>query len=130
METKLKNKVAGKTFLIVEDDLISAEFLMELFEGAGAKIIYVINGEDAVKIVKDNPNISLVLMDIRLPGMNGYKATKEIKKLRKDLPVIAQTAHALDGDREKALETGCDAYISKPIDTAILIELVLRLLKV
>src|SRR5512133_508431 len=115
MENELNKKLWGKTILIVEDDLSSAELLMEIFEGNGAKLIFAVNGEDAIKIVSTNPHIDLILMDIRLPGINGYKATIEIKKLRKDLPIIAQTAYALDGDRLKAFETGCDAYISKPI---------------
>jgi CheY-like chemotaxis protein len=79
-------------------------------------------------MVESNPEISLVLMDIKMPVMNGYLATKKIKKLRPDLPVIAQTAYALVGDREKAIQAGCDDYISKPILEEKLIEMLKKYL--
>lgn len=66
-------------------------------------------------MVKKNNDIDLILMDIKLPEMNGYEATKEIRKFNKKVKIIAQTAYALSGDEDKALEAGCDSYISKPV---------------
>jgi CheY-like chemotaxis protein len=80
------------------------------------------DGEEAVEQVKNHNEISLVLMDIKMPRMNGYEATRLIKKNRPKLPVIAQTAYALSRDMKKALEAGCDNYISKPINKDRFIE--------
>ncbi len=70
---------------------------------------------EALALFEAHEDIDLVLMDIKMPGLNGYEVTKQIKKIRPDLPVIAQTAYALEGDREKSIEAGCDEYIKKPI---------------
>lgn len=128
MPKDINRNLAGKTFLVVEDNPVSTEYLKIVLENKGINLIFTTIGEEAIEIVANNDNIDLVLMDIRLPGIDGYKATKEIKKLRKDLPVIAQTAYALKGDREKALEAGCNAHISKPIIATELLDLITRTL--
>ena len=110
------DKIKGKVFLIVEDDEISLEFLKELFEPYEIKMLSAYNGQDAIDVCKTNPAIDLILMDVQLPIMNGREAKKEIKKLRPELPIIAQTAFAMSGDREKYLHDGFDNYISKPIN--------------
>jgi CheY-like chemotaxis protein len=120
----LKEIIAGKKILVVEDDQISSEFLKEVLESYNVEIVFVTKGEDAVEKVKNDPGFDLVLMDIRLPGQNGYVTTEAIKSIRTNLPVIAQTAYALEGDREKALNAGCNDYISKPIKAAALLELI------
>ena len=114
----------GKTILVVEDDEISLEFLKELFEPYKIKIIEVLNGKEAIEACKTNPEINLVLMDVQLPVLNGRDAMKEIKKIRPDLPVIAQTAFAMSGDREKYLSEGFDSYISKPINLQELLSII------
>jgi len=114
----------GKTILVVEDDEISLEFLKELFEPYKARIIEVFNGESAVEQCKNNPEINLVLMDVQLPIMNGKEAMKEIKRIRPGLPVVAQTAFAMSGDREKYLREGFDSYISKPINVQEILDIV------
>ncbi|WP_378172048.1 response regulator [Aquimarina sp. SS2-1] len=78
------------------------------------------NGQEAVTICQENENIDLVLMDIKMPVMNGYDATSYIKKMRPDLPVIAQTAYSIEEDVQKALDAGCDDFVSKPVDRKIL----------
>lgn len=118
----------GETFLVVEDDQHSFEFLQIILQKQGARIFRAIDGEEAIKFCKENPDIDLVLMDINMPIMNGYEATKEIKKFRPKLPIIAQTAYAIAGDKEKALAAGCDDYISKPIKKEELIEKIRKLL--
>ncbi len=102
--------------LIVEDDDSSYEFLKIILENKGINIIRAPNGKDAIRLCKLKKDISIVLMDVNMPELNGYEATKKIKKLRPKLPVIAQTAYALSGDKEKALKAGCDDYITKPIN--------------
>ncbi|MCD4696151.1 MAG: PAS domain S-box protein [Bacteroidales bacterium] len=114
---------ADKLILIVEDDDSSFLLLNNYLIKTQVKIIHAQNGRDAVDYCKSNPDIDLVVMDIQLPEINGYEATRLIKKHRKNLPVIAQTAYALAGEREKCLQAGCDNYISKPIDSKKLFRL-------
>ncbi len=78
------------------------------------------NGQEAVTICQENENIDLVLMDIKMPVMNGYDATSYIKKMRPNLPVIAQTAYSIEEDVQKALDAGCDDFVSKPVDRKML----------
>jgi PAS domain S-box-containing protein len=121
---------AGKfNLLIVEDDEISAELLKLTLKGMFKKIIFVDKGKDAVEMCRNMPDLDLVLMDIKMPGMNGYDATREIRRFNKDLVIIAQTAHAMLGDKEKAIQAGCNDYITKPIDKGLLIEMIDKLLK-
>jgi two-component system, cell cycle response regulator DivK len=104
-----------KTILIVEDDEISMEFLIELLTPSKVTIIAAQDGQQAVDFCLEHKIIEVVLMDVRLPKMNGKEAMLEIKKTRPELPIIAQTAFAMSGDREKYLQSGFDDYISKPI---------------
>ncbi len=106
----------NKTVLIVEDDEMSAAFLIEMLEGTGASLIHVDNASDAIFKVHDNKFIDIVLMDIQLPDMNGWQATRIIKKVKKKLPVIIQSAFALESHIKKSNEAGCDYFIPKPID--------------
>jgi len=103
--------------LLVEDNLINQEIAREWLESAGMKVEIADNGKKAVEMV-NGKEYDLVLMDIQLPEMDGYTATREIRKNSKfrELPIIAMTAHALKGDREKCLEAGMNDYITKPID--------------
>ncbi|MFW5645213.1 MAG: response regulator [Bacteroidota bacterium] len=110
-----------KLVLIVEDDLSSCYYLKEVLSGTQLHIYIVTNGEDAIVECK-NRKVDLVLMDIQLPGINGYITTREIKRIFPHLPVIAQTAYAMADDRNKCFEAGCDDYISKPIDPISLLE--------
>lgn len=105
----------GKTILIVEDDEISMEFLLELLHPTNANLIQANNGELAIQQCANNKNINLVLMDVRLPQKTGKEAMIEIKKDQPNLPIIAQTAFAMSGDKEKYIELGFDNYVSKPI---------------
>lgn len=105
----------GKTVLIAEDITSNYNFLRLLLKRSKIEIIWVENGQDALTEVQNNDKVDLLLLDINLPIMNGYEAAEAIKKIRPGLPIIAQTAYALEGDREKALIAGCDDYIPKPI---------------
>ena len=114
--------------LIVEDDDISSEFLTSILNNHFKKISLAKNGLEAIDYCKNNSQIDLVLMDIKMPKLGGYEATREIRKFNKDLPIIAQTAYAMSGDREKAIAAGCTDYISKPIDKTLLLEMITKLM--
>jgi CheY-like chemotaxis protein len=107
-----------KTVLIVEDEYANYLYLEEILRGTETRLLYASNGKEAVDLCTANPDIALVLMDIRMPVMNGYLATKQIKLMRPDLPVIAQTAYALETDM-KGLKNDFDDIIIKPINEAI-----------
>jgi len=117
---------SSKSILLVEDVESSAILIKEGLRDLGVEIHQVDNGLDAIRFVELNPGASLVLMDIKLPLMNGYEATRIIKKINPDITVIAQTAYAMLGDREKALDAGFDDYLIKPIDIGHLQKLVIR----
>ncbi len=112
----------GRTLLIVEDDESNFIFLKTVLKNTGIEILWEKNGEDAIRCCREAPQIDLVLMDIQLPVMNGYDATREIKEINPDLPVIAQTAFAMTEDEKKSKEAGCDEYMSKPIRRAMILE--------
>lgn len=118
----------NKTILIVEDDKYSHNYLEEILLEKGALMIHALNGNEAVEQVNNHPEISLVLMDIKMPLMDGYEAMRIIKNVIPNLPIIAQTAHALHDDKSKALHAGFDSYISKPINKDLLISLINKLL--
>lgn len=110
--------------LIVEDDEPSFFYLKVLLTKLGISFEWVQNGEDAVRICKERDDFKMILMDMNMPLLNGFEATAEIRKFNKDIPIIAQTAFAIFGDREEAIESGCNDYISKPIDKNKLIALI------
>ncbi len=103
------------TLLVAEDEKINYIYISEILEDQDFQLIRAIDGKQAVDICKKADNIDAVLMDIKMPVMDGYQATSAIKKIKPGLPVIANTAYALSEDRKKALESGCDDYITKPI---------------
>lgn len=109
--------------LIVDDDEVSRLLLSIIIRPLGGEIFQTASSYEAVKICRDNPDIDLVLMDIKMQGMNGYEATRQIREFNKMVVIIAQTALALNGDREKALQAGCNDYISKPINQKTLFNL-------
>ena len=108
--------------LIAEDEEVSQILISILIEKIAKEILKVRTGTEAVEACRNNPDIDLVLMDIKMPEMNGYEATRQIRVFNKKVAIIAQTAYAMVGDREKAIEAGCNDYISKPINLALLIQ--------
>ncbi len=114
----------NKTILIVEDEENNILYLQEIIGKTGASILIAKNGRLSVDMVKDQQSISLVLMDIMLPELNGYEATRQIKSIRPSLPVIAQTAYSNAKEQKKSLEAGCDGYISKPYNPPELLSLI------
>jgi PAS domain S-box-containing protein len=108
--------------LVVEDDDLNFILIKELLTKVDASTYHARNGIEAVEMVKEISDINLVLMDIKLPLMNGIEATREIKKIRPDLPVIAQTAYAGLAEVQLSFQAGCDDYITKPIDFKVFLE--------
>jgi PAS domain S-box-containing protein len=106
----------GTGILIVEDDPASISFLKEVFRKTRAKVFHAASGVEAVSLFRQNENIDLVIMDIQLPEMDGYEATRIIKSINRNIPVIAQTAFAMSGDREKMTRAGFDDYLTKPLN--------------
>ncbi len=117
-----------KSILIAEDDAFVVKFLEMALRPLKVPLVFVDNGADVVEKAKD-PKFGLILMDIKLPLKSGLDATKEIKAFRPDIPIIAQTAFALSGDEEKALNAGCDDYITKPLNRKQLIEMIKNYMK-
>ena len=115
IDPSMPPKFTGKTILIAEDEISNYELLIIYLEDLDVNTLWAKDGEEAVSICGSNSNIDLVLMDIKMPKMNGLDATTIIKKTRPNLPIIAQTAFVLHGDDEKAFEAGCNDYIGKPI---------------
>ena len=97
------------------------EYLKEVLSPTGIKILTAYSAEQSIEIVGTIPKIDIILMDIRLGAMDGYEATKIIKNKYPDMKIIAQTAYASNTDRSKALQAGCDDYISKPINADLLL---------
>lgn len=120
---KFKNILKDKQILLVEDNDINQLVAKDILEKAGIQVSIANNGEEAIKHVRAN-KFDAVLMDVQMPIMDGYKATEILRKtyLSSELPIIAMTANALNGDREKSIEAGMNDYISKPIDPEILFE--------
>ncbi|MFC2081360.1 response regulator [Bacteroidota bacterium] len=106
----------GTRILIAEDDDFSFQFFEVIFRERGVDLMRAKNGEDAIRLFNEHNDINLILMDIQLPVVDGYAVTRKIREVDPDIPIIAQTAFAQDGNETKCLEAGCTAYISKPID--------------
>lgn len=119
-------KWEDKHILLVEDDVTSAMLIQALLEDVPVKITHVVTGIEAVKTCKKDESIDLVLMDMRLPEMDGFEATRLIKQFKPELPIIAQTAHAFSEDKGKCMAAGCDNYLTKPMQQDELIGAILK----
>ena len=118
--------LSGKTILVVEDVDTNYFYLSSLLRKLNCTVLRATNGQKAVEMGVNDASVDMILMDIELPLKNGYEATREIKALRPDLPIIAQTAFAMMGERERSEEAGCDDYMAKPIRKDQLIDMVLK----
>ena len=110
--------MAGERVLLVEDNLVNRRMAQFLLKSRGFVVVEAVTGEEAIRLARaERPD--LIIMDLQLAGMDGFTATRAIKAdpITRHIPVVAMTAYAMSGDRERALEAGCDGYITKPIDT-------------
>lgn len=127
-QLKVGTPVLKGQILVAEDDEMSFLLLKAYLEKTDLKIIHAKNGEEAIQKLKGNPLISIVLMDLKMPVLDGLAATKRIRLFNKDIPIIAQTAFALLGDRDSTLDAGCTDYLSKPIKKHQLIQILKKYL--
>jgi PAS domain S-box-containing protein len=127
--SKANSEVSGLNILVVEDDETSEMLLSALVKEHTTTVLKASTGIEAVDICRNNPDLDLILMDIQMPGLNGYEATRQIRQFNKDVIIIAQTAFGLSGDKEKAIEAGCNDYISKPINKDKLLALIQKYFK-
>ena len=110
--------MSDKNVMVVEDNEKNRKLMRVVLKAKGYNIIEAATGEEALNLLK-NQKPDIILMDIQLPGIDGLTLIKQIKAsvITKDIPIIAVTAYAMKGDEQKILDTGCDAYVSKPINT-------------
>lgn len=108
--------------LIVEDDEPSYLYLESIVKSLPANVLRAENGLKAVSFCTDNQDIGIVLMDLKMPVMDGLEATRKIRSMRQDLPIIAVTAYAFSSDEKKVLAAGCDEYLSKPVKKELLLK--------
>lgn len=126
-----KQRVGLSTILIAEDDEINFFYIRTLLQrSTAAEIIRAANGREAIEKFKSNPGIDLILMDMKMPEVDGFEATRQIRQLNSDVPIIAITAYAMAGDEESVLSSGCDGYLSKPISGKSLLDKIGEFVKV
>ncbi len=123
------NDVRKLKILIAEDDEVSEMLIGIIIRSFGYDVLKARTGVEAIEVCRNNPDIDLILMDIRMPDMGGYAATKQIRKFNKEVIIIAQTVYGLSGDREKSIESGCNDYIAKPIVKDKLLSLIRKYFK-
>ena len=123
-ELKIDGTLKPTKILIVEDDFASYHYLTKVLKNKKYELLYAENGLQAIKLISNIHDIDLVLMDIKMPVMDGLKATIEIKKIKPDLPIIAQTAYAFREEKKEFLMSGFTDYISKPIKYDALISII------
>ena len=131
---KISDSILGKRVLLAEDNDLNAEIAMTVLKENGLKAERAANGKQCMEMLKKMPEdyYDMILMDIQMPEMDGYEATKLIRNLddaRADIPIVAMTANAFEEDRQKALESGMNAHVSKPVDMNILFKVMAQILK-
>jgi CheY-like chemotaxis protein len=115
------DSLKGKKILIVEDDLSSRLYLNKILEKSEVIILNAGDGQEAVDITRENPDIDIILLDIQLPVMDGYSTAKKIREFRQGIIIIAQTAYGLMDEKDKIMDSGFDDYMIKPIISQALI---------
>ena len=117
MENKLPEKInfLGKKIIVAEDEELNYFLLETILLRAGANVLHAWNGLQVIELLRKHPDVSIILMDIKMPVMDGYDATREVKKINPDIVVIAQTAYSFEADKTNCFEAGCDYYMAKPI---------------
>lgn len=119
----------NKTILIAEDEDMNYFLLEEILYRTNVKIIWAENGQKAVQLYENNSQINLILMDLKMPEMNGFDATMKIKEKNKNVPIIAQTAYAFSYDRDTIIKSGFDEYITKPFKAEPLLKMISKFLE-
>ena len=119
---------SGRTILIAEDEPANFTLIESWFEEEDVNILHVKDGAEAIEFIKSNKDIDLILMDIKMPVMDGIEATQQIRKFNTDIPIVALTAYALAGDKDRCIAAGCNSYLSKPLKRNDLMEIIVKLI--
>ena len=121
--------IAGRKVLVVDDDVRNVFAMTSVLEAAGLEVVYADNGEAGIATLEADPTIDLVLMDVMMPGKDGYETIRAIRSnpICRDKPIVAVTAKALDDDRDKCLDAGASDYLPKPVDVNQLLTVIRRL---
>lgn len=123
---KNDSELAGKKILIAEDEISNYLLLQAILEKEKCLLVHAFNGKEAVEIFTEDSSFDLVIMDIKMPLMNGIEATRKIKKIRSDVPVVAYSAYDLNGDKQKAIEAGCVDFLSKPVEKETIVQTIVK----
>ncbi len=118
----INESLKGKKILIVEDDLSSRLYLNKILEKSEIVALNAGDGQEALELAIENPDIDIILMDIQLPVMDGYSTARKIREIRPDVIIIAQTAYGLMDEKEKIMQSGFDDYLIKPIISQLLVD--------
>jgi len=118
--------LAGRTVLVIDDDLRNIFALTSLLERHNLEVMHAENGRAGIDMLKAKPDVDVVLMDIMMPDMDGYQTTRAIRQIPelKALPIIALTAKAMKGDRDKCIQAGASDYVAKPVDVEYLLSVI------
>jgi len=121
--------LTGKKILIVEDNDTSRYYYQKALKQCNATSVWAKNGAEAVSVFKSEPGIELVLMDLNMPEMDGFEATRQIKHINPTIPIIVQSAFILSGEESRSYEAGCDDFIAKPVRLSTLFNAIMKHLK-
>lgn len=113
----------GQKILVVEDNFMSFKLLEAHFSRSNLEIVHASDGLQAMELFKSHPDISLILMDIQLPGTSGLEVTKDIRKFNTEVPIIAATANVFEDDKAACMDAGCTDFVTKPINFPVLFEI-------
>jgi hypothetical protein len=113
-----------RCILVAEDEALNVLYVKRMFKNSPYQLLFAQNGQEAVEMVEKHQEIGIILMDIKMPVMDGLEATKRIKKIRPALPIVAVTAYATNDDRHACMEAGCNEYLSKPFVAMELINMI------
>ncbi|MDD2564623.1 MAG: response regulator [Salinivirgaceae bacterium] len=117
----IKYDWSDKVILVVEDEHINFRYIQEILKRTNAEVVRAENGQEAIDIAR-SMSLDLILMDIKLPIMDGYEATRKIREFNANVPIIAQTAYVMSGEEEKTKDAGCNAYLTKPLRLNVVLE--------
>lgn len=129
-QDKYENMEKEILILIVEDESLNSELLEVLLKRKKISYLLAVDGLEAIEMFEKHPEIDLVLLDIKLPNLNGEAVLIKMKELRPDVPIVVQTAYVFEEDKKRFFDIGCDDYISKPLNKELFYEILSRWLKI